>query len=60
MSDSIMCDGCGRTLTLPAPRAAGEGWLRHSLHWNGRLHFAYTCPACPESKGAAVLERLKV
>jgi hypothetical protein len=58
--DAITCAGqCGRVLTLPTTKEAAKGWRRHSLQWNLKIHFTYTCPTCPESKGLAVLETLK-
>lgn len=59
MSNAIMCAGCAAVLPLPTTKQAAAGWRRHSLQWNLRIHFSYTCPACPEDKGLAVLEGMK-
>lgn len=57
--EALRCSGCATTLTLPTTKQAAAGWRRHSLQWDCRLHFAYTCPTCPESAGLAVLEAMK-
>jgi hypothetical protein len=59
VSTATVCDGCGAILPSRATPESVQGWRRHALNWNGRLHYAHTCPTCPESKGVAVLEALK-
>jgi transposase-like protein len=60
MAESITCDnGCGRTLTIPASKAAAEGWRRLSIHRNGKLHFRYVCPSCPEDRVRKNLEAIR-
>lgn len=58
MAEATVCDGCGEVLPSRATRESVQGWRRHSLNWNGRLHITHTCPACPDERGRAVLERL--
>ena len=60
MAEQITCDnGCGRTLTVPTTKGGAEGWRILSINRDGKLHFRYVCPQCPEDRVRKNLERIR-
>jgi transposase-like protein len=60
MAKTIHCDnGCGRTITASTPKETAKQWRRLSINRNGKLHFRYVCPSCPEDRVRKNLEAIR-